>query len=133
MKKILLVINNHFDLSWRRPFDRRFEDNGRIFVSYADLEAMYILKNLELAEEFDDYKFEVESVAVLRKFLEKHPEREGQIKALAAEKRLYVPCSGDNIVDANLIHGEVLLRNFVRGIHWTQKKLGYTVCNITKT
>ena len=125
MRKILLTITNHFDLAWRRAYDRRIEDEGRVFVSYAELEAMYIMRNLKFAKEYEDYKFQVESVAVLRHFLENHPEKTEEIKNLAAQKRLYVPGVGDNIVDANLIHGETLVRNYVRGLLWTEEELGY--------
>jgi len=125
MRKILLTITNHFDLAWRRAYDRRIEDEGRVFVSYAELEAMYIMRNLEFAKEYEDYKFQVESVAVLRHFLENHPEHTEEIKELAAKKRLYVPGVGDNIVDSNLIHGETLVRNYVRGLLWTEEELGY--------
>ena len=37
-KKVLVFVNNHFDLIWRRCFDREITYKGDTFVSYAEIE-----------------------------------------------------------------------------------------------
>ena len=41
-KKVFIIIHEHFDIMWRRCFDRDFQYKGKNYISYADLEAYYI-------------------------------------------------------------------------------------------
>jgi len=87
-KKIFIIINNHFDLTWRRRFRGRLVSEGRSFVSYADLQEYYITDNLELCEKYPFYQFQIESPAVVREYLSRHPEKKQVLQALIDEKRL---------------------------------------------
>lgn len=119
-KKLYMIPNQHMDLVWRRCFDRDIVFQGQNFVSYADLEEIYIKDSLALCSKYDFYHFTVESVAVLDKFLERNPELDFAIGEAIRRKRLYVPFTGNNIVDSNLISGESLVRNFLQG-YWYLK------------
>ena len=67
-KKLYILVNHHFDLTWRRRFRKPFISQGEKYASYTDIEGWYILDNLTWAEKYPEYKFNVESVAVLREF-----------------------------------------------------------------
>jgi alpha-mannosidase len=120
---LYLSINNHFDPTWRRCWDRQFEYKGDTFVSYADLEEYYLLDNLKLAASHPEYKFEAEFSLVVQKFLERHPERLAELRDLVRAGRFAVTGGGQVIVDANLILGESLARNFVIGLLWVEETL----------
>jgi alpha-mannosidase len=120
---LYLSINNHFDPTWRRCWDRRFEYKGNTFVSYADLEEYYLLDNLELAAHHPEYKFEAEFSLVIQKFLERHPERLVELRDLVRAGRFAVTGGGQVIVDSNMILGESLTRNFVIGLLWVEETL----------
>lgn len=122
---VYILIDNHFDPTWRRCFRRRFTaSNGDTYASYAEIEALYIEENLALARRHRSYKFQVESPIVLRTYLEAHAGRLPELRRLARAGRFAVGGTGDNIVDANLVLGESLVRNFVSGMLWTERTLG---------
>ena len=125
MKPLLyIIINNHFDPTWRRCWDRRFTWNGQTFISYADIEEYYMLDNLAIAREHPEYKFEAEFTLVVRKFLERHPEKMEELHQLAQEGRFAVTGGGEVIVDTNMILGESMVRNYLYGLLWVEKTLG---------
>jgi len=134
-KPILYVlVDNHFDLTWRRCFRRRFTAaNGDTYASYEELEACYIGENLALARRYRGYKFQVESPSVLRVYLERHPQRLAELRRLVQQRRFAVGGAGDNIVDANLILGESLVRNFVSGLMWSEQTLGQKTVLATRS
>ena len=116
-KPILYIItNNHFDPTWRRCWDRHFTWKNQTFISYADIEEYYLLDNLELARQHPEYKFEAEFSLVVRKFLERHPDKLGELRQLAGQGRFAVTGGGEVIVDANMILGESLVRNYLYGL-----------------
>ncbi len=132
-KPVLYVLtNNHFDLTWRRCWDRRFEFAGQSFVSYADIEDYYITDNLVLCRRHEGYKFEIESTAVLRQYLRRHPGKLAELRRLVRQGRLAVSGAGDNIIDANMVLGESLARNFVTGLLWLERTLGQTTRQIVR-
>lgn len=124
-KKTLLVItNNHFDQTWRRCWERPFENHGLRFISYADLEEYYMLDNLAIARQYPEYKFEAECTYVLRKFLERHPEALNELRQLYQAGRFAVTGGGEAIIDGNMVQGESLVRNYVDGFLWVEEVLG---------
>lgn len=123
-KKVYIIVTEHFDLIWRRCFDRDFCFKGQNFISYADLESYYIIDNIALCEKYDFYRFEIESVAVIKKFLEHHGEYRETLKKLVAEKRIYIPFTGNNIVDSNMVSGESIIRNYLYGQEYLKKEYG---------
>lgn len=124
-KKLYVIPNQHMDLVWRRCFTRDLEFNGQNFVPYADIEQIYIDDSIALCEKYPFYRFTVESVAVLDQYLRRNPEREEKIGQLIREGRLYVPFTGNNIVDTNLVCGESIVRNYLQGYHYLKKRFSH--------
>lgn len=125
MKKLFIYSTEHADLVWRRCFDRDFTFKGRNFVSYADIEGYFIKDNIEFCRKYDEFRFTVESPAMLKKFLEKNPDYEDEIKKLISEGRIKMPFAGNNIVDSNLISGEGIVRNFLYGREYLKNNFGH--------
>lgn len=124
-KKLFIIPNQHMDLVWRRCFDRDLEFAGQNFVPYADIEGFYIEDSVALCEKYPLYRFSVESVAVLDKFLQRKPEYEDRIGQLIRSGRLYVPFTGNNIVDTNLVSGESIVRNYLQGYHYLKNRFSH--------
>lgn len=123
-KRIDVLLCNHFDLTWRRCFQKSLFWQGKTWIPYARIEEFYIERCLRMCEKDENFRFNIESAAVLRAYLEKHPEDEEKIRDLIAKKRLDLPFTGDNIVDSNLVEGESLIRNFLYGWRYL-KSLGH--------
>ena len=121
---LLVIVNNHFDLTWRRCWEKPFHYHGKTFVSYTDLQAWYMLDNIALAEKNPGYKFEAESTQVARKFIERCPEMLPVLQQLAREGRFAVTGGGEAIIDANMVTGESLIRNYVDGLLWVEETFG---------
>lgn len=124
-KKLFIIPNQHMDLVWRRCFDRDLEFNSQNFVSYADIEQIYIEDSIALCEKYPFYCFSVECVAVLDKYLQRNPDQEEKIGQLIRQGRLYVPFTGNNIVDTNLVSGESIVRNYLQGYHYLKKRFSH--------
>ena len=123
-KKVFIMVQNHMDPMWRRCFERDIHYKGQVFVPYADLEAFYIEDNIRLCRKYPFYRFELESVIVLKKFLERHPEYEQEIAELITAGRMYISFTGNNIIDTNLVQGESLVRNLLNGYLYMKQKYG---------
>lgn len=131
-KKVFIWATEHADLVWRRCFDRDFTYNGQNFVSYADLEGYFIMDSIELCEKNEEYRFTIESVAMLKKFLEHHPEYEEKIDKLIREGRIEMPFTGNNIVDSNMVNGESIVRNCLYGREYLKNKYDYVPYNFDR-
>lgn len=114
---------NHFDPTWRRCWDRDFTYGGNRFVSYRTIEERWISEAIATCADGVSC-FMVECSWVLRHYLERHPEQLETLRRLAREGRFELLGSGENIVDANMIHGETLVRNLVLGTRWGRETLG---------
>lgn len=125
-KKVFIRMQEHMDPLWRRCFDRDISYKGQSFVPYSDLEAFYIEDSISLCKEYPFYKFELESVVVLKKFLEKHPEYEEDIARLVANGQMHFSFSGNNIIDSNMVQGESIVRNLLNGYQYLKNKYDYT-------
>lgn len=123
MKDILIHCTNHYDILWRRPFDRDFYYDGQRYISGADIEEMGLDSWLEMAEK-TDLKFDVECVWTVRKYLERHPEKKPLLKRLYDEKKFELLGAGLLIPDTNLPNGETLVRNLLYGFLWAKQTLG---------
>jgi len=122
-RECLVLRCNHFDPLWRRCWDRDFRDSGRRFVSYRAIEEAWIDDALAACEDGSSC-FMIECSWVLRHYLERRPERLETLRALTREGRFELLGSGENIVDANMIHGELLARNLILGTLWAEETLG---------
>lgn len=120
-KKIYILVSNHYDLAWRRRAYEGMEDKGRYFVSYADLQRYGITENIRFCRKYPFYKFNVESVSVLRHYLRTNPEYADDLCELIRQNRCSTPQTGDNIIDVNLVSGESLVRNFTFGRDWLKE------------
>lgn len=120
-----VIFSQHFDLMWRRCFWRDFIDKGDNYVSYADLQAFYIIDHIALCEAHSEHKFVIESVAVLREFLRTYPEYRETVQKLFDTGRLSVPAAGDNIIDSNMVNGESIVRNYLYGNRYLKEEFGY--------
>jgi alpha-mannosidase len=121
---LYIVVNNHFDLTWRRCWQRTFEFKGQHYISYLDIETYYLLDNIALAEKCLGYKFAAESVQVVRKFLERCPEKLADLQRLQREGRFAITGGGEAIIDANMVNGESLVRNYIDGLLWVEDTFG---------
>jgi len=118
------MVNNHFDLFWRRGLNEALTFKGKRFAPYSAIHDQYIKRNIDIAAEFPEYKFEVESAAVLRGVLQRHPEYHAPLKALCDAGRFIISGTGDNIIDSNMVLGETLVRNYLYGIKYAEKAFG---------
>ncbi len=127
MKKrdLPVIVSNHQDLTWRRCFERDIEYRGEKYASYSHLQALYILDNLEKCEKHPEWRFTLECVATLQKFLESHPDKKEIIEKYLKEGRMHIPFTGHNIVDSNLILGESIIRNYLYGYEYLKNNFSY--------
>lgn len=121
--RVYVVLHNHFDPIWRRCWDRDFTYRGRCYRSYAVLEDVIITRWLDMARK-DPVTISEGQAAVLRKYIERHPERLAEIRELVAEGRFEVSGAGEVVVDSNIPCGETLVRNYALGILWNEEVLG---------
>lgn len=120
---IYVMGTHHFDPIWRRGFLRAFEWKGQKYVGNQRIEDACLEDWLEICRE-SDAVFEIECTLVLRTFLEKHPERLEEVRALIKSGRIELRASGEVIPDTNLPIGETLVRNLVYGLLWANEVLG---------
>jgi alpha-mannosidase len=114
---------NHFDPIWRRCWDRVYDVDGLSIVPYRKIEEAWLDDALSISADGSSC-FLIEATWVLRHYLETHPERLETLRTLAREGRFEVLGSGENIVDSNMIHGELLARNLILGTLWAEQTLG---------
>ncbi len=119
----LVIRLNHFDPIWQRCWDRPILDQGRLVVPYRKIEDACIEDGIESCADGRS-SFMVEASWVLRHYLERHPEHVPVLRRLTAEGRFELLGSGENIVDTNIIDGELLCRNLVLGTLWGEQALG---------
>lgn len=108
---VLVVPHLHFDPTWRRCFDRPARKHGVTVRSYAEVEELCFERWLELAER--GYTFSEGQACVLRKYLERNPQRRGVLTRMARDGRLNVMLAGEVVQDSSLPTSEGLVRNFL--------------------
>lgn len=130
--QLLIQVLNHFDLIWRRCWNRPYDFKGRRFASAIDIEDAVITDSLAFARRDRRYRFSIESTAVARQYLRRHPERLTELRRLLAQGRVHISGAGDNIVDGNMLLGKSLVRNFVNGYLWNEAQFGLETCLATR-
>lgn len=118
-----IIRHSHFDPTWRRCWDRDFVDDGVRFVSYRTLQEAWMGDMLAGSADARN-KFMVETTWTTRHYLERHPEARETLRQLLREGRFEQLGAGENIMDSNLVHGELLARNLVLGALWSEQVLG---------
>ncbi|MBU4285692.1 MAG: hypothetical protein KKD76_02180, partial [Verrucomicrobia bacterium] len=120
---VYVSYENHFDLIWRRGWERRYEFEGKIWRSYADIEEAVISRWLRLALT-QGCAFTLEQSLSLRKYLERHPEQVSLFRTLSQKGRFLLHGAGEAIIDVNLCSGETVARNLASGIGYAERLLG---------
>ena len=124
--KVFVIVNQHFDLMWRRAFEEDIVSKGKCYVSYSKLQAYYIEENLKLTRKYPEYRFQIETPAVLEQFLKTHKSYYDEIADLIRNGRILIPFTGNNIIDTNLIQGEGIIRNYLYGYTYLKDNFGIT-------
>lgn len=114
-RKIVAVVENHFDQLWRRCLERDFVSGEKNYVSYAKIEQYYIEENLKLCEKYPEYKFQIETPCAVETYLKRFPEKTELIKKLYSEGRLKTANTGYLIVDSNMTSEETIIKNYLLG------------------
>ena len=122
-KEGIVLRANHFDPLWRRCWDRSFYDSGRCFVSYRDIERDFYDDAIKSTADGAG-TFISESVWTIRHYLETRPEAMAILKQLASEGRFELLGSGENIIDTNMVSGEMIIRNLMLGTLWGRDVIG---------
>lgn len=123
LPQVFVYYANHFDLIWRRGWQRGYEYGGLFYRSYADLEDAVIGRWLTLAAE-QGVAFQIEQALSLREYLRRHPDTLPVFQRLAEEGRFELQGSGESIIDLNTCRGETLARNFASGTVYARQTLG---------
>ncbi len=112
-RKIVAVVENHFDQLWRRCFERDFQSKGKNYVSYSKIQQYYIEENLKLCEKYPEYKFQIETPCAVETYLKSFPEQREKLKELYSQGKLRTPSTGYLIVDSNMVGEETIIKNFL--------------------
>jgi alpha-mannosidase len=119
----LIVRHNHFDATWRRCWDRSFVSDGQRFVSYRTVQEAWMDDMLRTSADPRNV-FMTETTWTTRHYVERHPEAAAALAGLWTEGRFEQLGAGENIIDTNLVHGELLARNLALGMWWSERVLG---------
>lgn len=123
MRTVYVYFSNHFDLVWRRCWDRAYDYHGGRYASYRRVEELCLLRNLDLAERGEG-AYAVEQALSVRAFLERYPDALPRLKALY-RKGLFEMCgAGEAIIDINLCGFETMCRNLASGVRYCRDVLG---------
>ncbi len=110
-----LFAMHHSDLVWRRTY-----------AGYADVRAEQIRHLLALAEKHPLFCIGFEQAEILRVYVRDNPQDYEKLKKLHAEKRLGL-YGGLCIPDLNMVNGESILRNLLRGRAVYRELFGHDV------
>lgn len=122
MKTVFVQFSNHFDLTWRRCWDRDYLYDGKRYASYRRIEELCILRNIELAEQGEG-AYVIEQALTMRAFLERHPEALPRLQALYGQGLFEMCGAGEAIIDVNMCSGETLCRNLASGVRYCRDVL----------
>jgi len=113
-KKTVMVAGQfHCDVVWRRPPEVQTAIRDRQFTSALDMLA-----------KCPEFRFEFDQAAIVREYLEAHPERLEAMRQFIDEGRLDITGGEEAIPDTNMVTGEGFVRNFLLGRLWFEDTLG---------
>ena len=107
-------LRNHFDLVWRRCWQRSYEHEGRIYRSYAHIQRLITDRMLDMAER-KGAVVELEQGLSLRDYLANRPGARRRLRRLARDGRFQMLACGEAILDSNQCCMETLVRNLASG------------------
>lgn len=112
MKQLYLIAKNHMDPSWLRCFTDHYREKGtgKVVRPYSDIEELQILEYMDFAEQYG-VKYEIEQSCVVKKFLERNPDRKERFVSLVKRGLLELAGGGEAVIDYNLTSGESWARN----------------------
>jgi alpha-mannosidase len=109
---VFVVPHAHFDLSWLGTPDECEKINNRIIA-----QALYLL------ESDTEYRYSIENVRPIERFLIAHPEEMEKVGRLFKSSRLEI-CGAYADVVADYCFDESLARNFYYGQGWIERTFG---------
>ena len=107
-------LRNHFDLVWRRCWQRPYEHEGRIYQPYAHVQRLITDRMLDMAES-KGAVVELEQGLSLRDYLANRPGARNRLRRLASDGRFQMLACGEAILDSNQCCMETLVRNLASG------------------
>ncbi len=124
MKKTVFVhFSNHFDLVWRRCWERSYVYQGKRYLSYREVEDLCILENIRLAERGEG-AYVLEQALSLRAFLARSPDAIDRLKSLYTKGLFEMLGAGEAIIDVNMCQFETMCRNLASGIRYCGELFG---------
>lgn len=122
MKTVFVSFKNHFDLVWRRCWDRATLYQGARYLSYREVQEQILARVLDMAEQ-GRAAYAVEQTLTLRAYLKRHPRELQRIRSLAARGLLEVFGAGEAIIDVNMCSLETMARNMASGVRYSRDVL----------
>jgi hypothetical protein len=123
-RTVVVILRNHFDNTWRRCWDRPYENRGRTIASYVTVERAVLDEILRLTAMDRRYCFDIESSRLLRRYIEDRPGSQETFRQLWQKGQIALLGPGEVIPDANMVRGETLVRNLAEGTWWAEEALG---------
>ncbi|MHB9134355.1 MAG: glycoside hydrolase family 38 N-terminal domain-containing protein [Armatimonadota bacterium] len=123
MKTVYVMFGNHFDLLWRRCWERDYVYQGMRFASYARVEELILNKAIDLAEQGEG-AYGVEEALTMRAYLKKHPDALPRVQALYEQGLFEMYGAGEAIIDVNMCSFETMVRNMASGTYYCREVLG---------
>jgi alpha-mannosidase len=105
-----LIVSTHQDIAWMDSPEQCIKDRDEKILGPA-LDVMKIDPN---------YRFDLEDVLFLREFLERHPDRKGELQKVIASGQLGIGASYNQPYE-DLASGEMLIRQFYAGRKWLKR------------
>lgn len=122
-KTAFVVFGNHFDLVWRRCWERSYEYEGGRYASYSDVETEIMDRALALAEAGRG-AYQVEQTLSVRMYLRRRPEALPRLRRLYLQGLFEVFGAGEAIIDVNMCGLETMVRNLASGTRYCRDVLG---------
>lgn len=122
-KTAYVLFANHFDLVWRRAWEKSYEHDGLRWASYSDVESVILDTVLDMAERGRG-AYQLEQTFTLRMYMRKHPEALPRLRRLQEKGLFEVLGGGEAIIDVNMCMFETMARNWASGARFCIDELG---------
>ncbi|MEI8195648.1 MAG: hypothetical protein WCI73_07045, partial [Phycisphaerae bacterium] len=110
-KTVYVLFANHFDLVWRRGWERSYEYDGQRWASYCEVEDSILNQVLDLAD-LGRGAYQLEQTLSLRTYLRHHPEALPRLRRLQQAGLFEILGGGEAIIDVNMCAFETMARNW---------------------